>query len=57
MGLGIRRDTKASIARTCFVDSRLSASNSLHLIGWQTHAVNAQPAPALLFDGVHAREM
>jgi hypothetical protein len=26
---------------------RLSASNSRLLIGWQTHAVNGQPAPAL----------
>ncbi len=34
---------------------RPSVSNPRLLVGWQTHAVNSQPAPALLFGGVHPR--
>ncbi len=43
------------MARTCLVGPRLSVSNPRLLIGWQTHAINGQPAPLLLFGGVHAR--
>src|SRR5208337_4547796 len=46
---------EASVAQTCLVGPRLSAINPRLLIGWQTHAINGQPAPALLFGGVHAR--
>jgi len=42
-------------ARTCFAGPQLSASNPGLLIGWQTLAVNAEPAPALPSGGVHAR--
>ena len=45
----------ASVARAWFVGARLSPSGSRVLIAGQAHAVNCQPAPALLFGGVHAR--
>lgn len=45
----------ASVARTCLVRPRLSVSNPRLLIGWQTHAVNSQPTPLLLFGGIHPR--
>jgi len=45
---------EAAISGFAEESKRSSASNSRLLIGWQTHAVNGQPAPALLFGGVHA---
>jgi len=43
------------LSDSTFAGPRLSASNPRVLIGWQTLAVNGQPAPALLSGGVHAR--
>src|SRR5208337_681258 len=42
---------RASVARTCFVGPRLLASNPRVPFGGQNHAVEVQPAPAMLFGG------
>jgi hypothetical protein len=47
--------TQASVARACLLGPRHSVSNSRLFIGWHTHAVNSQPAPPLLFGGIHPR--
>ena len=45
----------ASVVRTCVAGPRLSVSNPRVPIGWPTHAVNSQHAPALLSVGIHPR--
>lgn len=49
--------TIASVARAGLTGPRPSVSNPCLLVGWQTRAINSQPAPDLLFHGVRAREI